>query len=536
MPDIIIFEKPKQLYALGLVDKYNRIAACFVDPSTTHPEPEIVAVPLTQLGLLHIGFRYKTLRDVATAEGRSLAGKRVQQARIDCRQIFVDTESAKCPAPYELDLFRRPELFLQQFHTFRVGQTAYKIPDAVAFAALTACCDSALIRLILAGENIENYIMNSGPIPYSDKYQIELRDDRPNCLAAEQNRAWLYCAAKYQFAEQTHAVLQSDESITHTPYSRKLSCGLPQLPYGCLEIEYLQFGTYRLGVHLRVRSLPNPREIVIVDHHPTSSNIHGAPKTDFSKSSGVDAALPLDSSTSAPCSGPASRLCTMRAESPLSGTPKYEYIRSRHSQPQLQSGHRLSADDEPSTLAYSTNRSSPHGSADLLPADVIGCGRLDFTVLPIRFALVCDALQIAHARKLISAPHCAVWQSRCYNSFIGFNEIQQTDNASYSALLAIAVCHGTNIGILEIYPDDGSSISCAATLVICGSDDASIYRRALRLVQCYKDTAGHWIKHSADDTSQQAAQRNLAFAGCISVRHTSNYVNLFCNKLCSLKS
>ena len=49
MPDIIMFEKPKQLYALGLVDKYDRIAACFVDPSTTHPEPEIVAVPLTQL-------------------------------------------------------------------------------------------------------------------------------------------------------------------------------------------------------------------------------------------------------------------------------------------------------------------------------------------------------------------------------------------------------------------------------------------------------------------------------------------------------
>ena len=43
MPDIIMFEKPKQLYALGLVDKYDRIAACFVDPSTTHPEPEIVA-------------------------------------------------------------------------------------------------------------------------------------------------------------------------------------------------------------------------------------------------------------------------------------------------------------------------------------------------------------------------------------------------------------------------------------------------------------------------------------------------------------
>lgn len=59
MPDIIMFEKPKQLYALGLVDKYDRIAACFVDPSTTHPEPEIVAVPLTQLGLLHVGIATK---------------------------------------------------------------------------------------------------------------------------------------------------------------------------------------------------------------------------------------------------------------------------------------------------------------------------------------------------------------------------------------------------------------------------------------------------------------------------------------------
>ena len=536
MREIIQFKSPRQLYALGLVDKYDRIAACFVDPSTMPQEPEIVAVPLTQLGLLHIGNRYKTLRDSATPESRSLAGKRIQKTRIDCRQICAVTELAKCPAPYELDLFRRLELFLQQFHTLRAGQTAYKIPDAVAFAALTACCDSALIRSILMGENIENYIMNSGPIPYSDKYQIELRDDRPNCLAAEQNRAWLYCATKYQFAERTLSVLQSDESIMHTPYSRKLSCCLPQLPYGCLEIEYLQFGTYRLVVHLRIRNLPNPREIVIVDHHPASSNIHGVPKTDFSKSSGVDAALPLDSSTSAPCSGPVSQICTMRAESPLGGTPKYEYIRTKHSQPQLQSGHRLSGDNAQSGLAYSTNQSSPHGSAELLPADVIGCGKLDFTVLPIRFALVCDALQIAHARKLISTPHCAVWRSRCYNSFIGLGEIRQSERTSYSALLAIAVCHGTNIGILEIYPDDGSSISCAATLVICGSDDASIYRRALRLVQSYKDTAGHWIKHSADDTSQQAVQRNLAFAGCLSVRHTSNYVNLLCSKLCALKS
>lgn len=536
MPDIITFEKPKQLYTLGLVDKYNRIAACFVAPSTTHPEPEIVAVPLTQLGLLHIGNRYKTLRDSVTPESRSLAGKRIQQARIDCRQICVVTELAKCPAPYELDLFRRPELFLQQFHTFRVGQTAYKIPDAVAFAALTACCDSALIRSILTGENIENYIMNSGPIPYSDKYQIGLRDDRPSCLAAEQNRAWLYCAAKYQFAEQTRSVLQSDESITHTPFSRKLSCWLPELPYGCLEIKYLQFGTYRLVLHMRIRNLPNPREIVIVDHHPTSSIIHGVPKTDFSKRTVTDAALPLDSSTSVPCSGPVSRLCTMRAESPLSGTPKYEYIRSKHSQPQLQSGHRLSEDDEPSALAYSTNQSSPHGSAELLPADVIGSGKLDFSVLPIRFALICEALQIAHARKLISAPHCAVWHSRCRNSFIRLAEIQQMDTMSYTAFLSIAICHGTNIGILEIYPDDGASYSCASTMILLGADDESIYRRALWLVQRYKDTAGHWIKHNADDTSRQAAQRNLAFAGCISVRHTSNYVNLLCSKLCALKS
>ena len=342
MEEIIQFESPKQLYALGLIDQHNRIAACFVDPDKTHPEPEIVAVPLTQLGLLHIGNCYHTIRDGLVTGSQCLAGKRIQKARVDCRQICMDSETAKCPAPYELDLFRRPELFLQKFHTFQAGQIIYKIPDTVAFAALTACCDGALIRSILTGEIIENYIMNSGPIPCSDKYQIELRDDRPSCLAAEQNRAWLYCAAKYQFAEQTHAVLQSDESITYAPFSRKLSCYLPQLPYGCLEIAYLQFGTYRFVVHLRIRNLPNPREIVIVDHHPASSNIHGGSKTGFSKSSCVDAALPLDSSTSAPCSGPVSRLCTMHAESPLSGMPKYEYIRSKHSQPQLQSGHRIS--------------------------------------------------------------------------------------------------------------------------------------------------------------------------------------------------
>ena len=206
MEEIIQFELPKQLYALGLVDQHNRIAACFVDPGETHPESEIVAVPLTQLGLLHIGNCYKSLRDSVTPENRSLAGKRIQRARIDCRQICVDTESAKCPAPYELDLFRRPELFLQQFHTFQVGRTVYKIPDAMALAALTACCDSAMIRLILTGQNIKNYILYAGTLAHSEKYRIELRDDRPGCLAAEQNRAWLYCAAKYQFAEQTNSV------------------------------------------------------------------------------------------------------------------------------------------------------------------------------------------------------------------------------------------------------------------------------------------------------------------------------------------
>ena len=536
MEEIIQFELPKQLYALGLVDQHNRIAACFVDPDKTHPEPKIVAVPLTQLGLLHIGNCYKSLRDSVTPENRSLAGKRIQRARIDCRQICVDTESAKCPAPYELDLFRRPELFLQQFHTFRVGRTVYKIPDAMALAALTACCDSAMIRLILTGQNIKNYILYAGTLARSEKYRIELRDDRPGCLAAEQNRAWLYCAVKYQFAEQTHAVLQPNESIKYTSFSNTLSCRLPQLPFGCLEIEYLQFGTYRFVVHLRIRNLPNPREIVIVDHHLASSNIHGAPKTDFGKSAITDDVLPLDSSASAPCSGSVSRLCTMRAESPLSGTPKYEYIRSKHSQPQLQSGHRISEDDGSSALAYSANQSSPHGSAELLPADVIGCGKLDFTVLPIRFTLVCDALQIAHARKMISAPHCAVWHSRCRNSFISLMEIRQSDIASYTAFLAISICHGTNVGILEIFPDDGVSSSCASTMILLGVDDESIYRRALRLVQHCKDNAGHWIKHSADDTSSQAAQRNLAFAACIGVRHTSNYINLFFNKLCSLKS
>ena len=73
-------------------------------------------------------------------------------------------------------------------------------------------------------------------------------------------------------------------------------------------------------------------------------------------------------------------------------------------------------------------------------------------------------------------------------------------------------------------------------MILFGADDESVYRRALRLVQSYKDTAGHWIKHSADDPAQQAAQRNLAFEGCLSVRHTLNYVNLLCVKLCCLKS
>lgn len=537
MEEIIQFELPKQLYALGLVDQHNRIAACFVDPGETHPEPEIVAVPLTQLGLLHIGNCYKSLRDSVTPENRSLAGKRIQRARIDCRQICVDTESAKCPAPYELDLFRRPELFLQQFHTFRVGRTVYKIPDAMALAALTACCDSAMIRLILTGQNIKNYILYAGTLARSEKYRIELRDDRPGCLAAEQNRAWLYCAAKYQFAEQTNSVLQPDESITHTPFSRKLSCCLPNLPYGCLDIEYIQFSVYRFVVNLRIRNLPVPHEIVIVDHHPTPSNVHGVPKPNLSDNSVTSDVLHLASSTSAPHSGPVSRLYTMCAASPLNSTPKYEYIRSSRRQLQSQiTGGRLSKIDALHGIAYSTNQSSPNGNAELLPADVIGCGKLDFTVLPIRFALVCDALQIAHARKMISAPHCAVWHSRCCNSFISLMEIRQSDIASYTAFLAISICHGNHIGILEIYPDDGSSISCAATLIICGSDDESIYRRALRLVQCCKDNAGHWIKHSADDTSQQAVQRSQAFEGCINVRHTSNYVNLLCGKLCGLKS
>ena len=536
MEEIIQFESPKQLYALGLIDQHNRIAACFVNPDETHPEPEIVAVPLTQLGLLHIGNCYHTIRDGLVIGSQCLAGKRIQNARVDCRQICMDSETAKCPAPYELDLFRRPELFLQKCHTFRVGRTVYKISDTVAFAALTACCNSAIIRLILVGENIENY-MNSGPILCSDKYQIELRDDRPSCLAAEQNGAWLYCAAKYQFAAQTNAVLQPDESITHTPFAWKLSCCLPNLPYGYLDIEYIQFRMYRFVVHLRIRNLPVPHKIVIVDHHPTPSNAHGVPKNNLSESSVTSDVLPLASSTSAPHSGPVSRLYTMCAASPLNSTPKYEYIRSSSRQLQSQiTGGRLSKTDATHEIAYSTNQPSPNGNAELLPADVLGCGKLDFSILPIRFALFCDALQTAHARKMISAPHCSVWHSRCYNSFIGLAEIQQTNRTSYAALLAIAICHGNHIGILEIYPDDGSSISCAATLIICGSDDESIYRRALRLVQCYKDTAGHWIKHSADDTSQQAAQRNLAFAGCISVRHTSNYVNLLCSKLCALKS
>lgn len=102
MEEIIQFELPKQLYALGLVDQHNRIAACFVDPNDMHPKPEIAAVPLTQLGLLHIGHYYKDLLNTGSNVSKGFAGKTVQHTVVNCNKVHVSEAQSPRPAPYEL--------------------------------------------------------------------------------------------------------------------------------------------------------------------------------------------------------------------------------------------------------------------------------------------------------------------------------------------------------------------------------------------------------------------------------------------------
>lgn len=535
MKEIIHFESQKQLYALGLVDQHNRIAACFVDPNDMHPKPEIVAVPLTQLGLLHIGHYYNELLNADPNISKIFAGKTVQHTVVNSNKVHVSEAQSLRPAPYELSFFRKPELYNQYFHDIQVGHEIYKIPDSVIFSALTASCSSSLLRLILSATNIERYINRTAILPF-DRYWIALTADAPFCLSRTENSAWLYCALKYQFTKCF--ALPMSRPDTCTPFSRPLSCQLPQLPYACYEIEYVTVGSYRFVLHLRIRDLPAPSSIIIEDHREHAT--FAQDPTYMDKSSlqcrKANQQLELDSGTGTPQAVKEAQIRKMEADNLFRKPPKIEHRSLSKEEKQLRITEREPAKASSKAAAFSTNSVSKNGDDNLLPVEIVSDGYIDFSVLPARFRLICDALQNAYIKKIISMPHCSVWHNRCYNSFIGLNEIQQTNRSSYSALLAIAICHGNHIGILEIYPDGGSSISCAATLIICGSDDESIYRRALRLVQSYKDTAGHWIKHNADDTAQQAVQRSLVFEDCLSVRHTSNYVNLLCGKLCSLKS
>lgn len=133
MPDIIIFEKPKQLYALGLVDKYNRIAACFVDPSTTHPEPEIVAVPLTQLGLLHMRSNIVDGRicAIALALGAGLGIDEMRELHwrdvaCDSGNVYLILQSnnagathnySRPPLPYAQDILHARYVWLSKCYT-----------------------------------------------------------------------------------------------------------------------------------------------------------------------------------------------------------------------------------------------------------------------------------------------------------------------------------------------------------------------------------------------------------------------------------
>lgn len=220
MEEIIQFELPKQLYALGLVDQHNRIAACFVDPNDMHPKPEIAAVPLTQLGLLHIGHYYKDLLNTGSNVSKGFAGKTVQHTVVNCNKVHVSEAQSPRPAPYELSFFRKPELYNQHFHDIQVGREIYKIPDSVIFSALTASCSSALLRLILSATNIERYINRTAILPF-DRYWIELAADTPFCLSRTENSAWLYCALKYQFTK-CFALLESRPD-TCRPFSRPLS-------------------------------------------------------------------------------------------------------------------------------------------------------------------------------------------------------------------------------------------------------------------------------------------------------------------------
>ena len=535
MEEIIQFELPKQLYALGLVDQHNRIAACFVDPNDMHPKPEIAAVPLTQLGLLHIGHYYKDLLNTGSNVSKGFAGKTVQHTVVNCNKVHVSEAQSPRPAPYELSFFRKTELYNQHFHDIQVGREIYKIPDSVIFSALTASCSSALLRLILSATNIERYINRTAILPF-DRYWIELAADTPFCLSRTENSAWLYCALKYQFTK-CFALLESRPD-TCRPFSRPLSCQLPQLPYACYEIEYVTVGTYRFVLHLRIRDIPAPSSIIIEDHreHATSAQDPAYMDKSSIQCRKSNQQLWLDSGTGTPQAAKEAQIRKMEADNLFRKPPKIEHWSLSKEEKQLRIIEREPAKASSKAAAFSTNSASKNGADNLLPVEIVSDGYIDFSVLPTRFQQICDALQNAYIKKIISTPQCAVWHSRCYNSFISLMEIRQSDIASYTAFLAISICHGNNVGILEIFPDDGVSSSCASTMILLGVDDESIYRRALRLVQHCKDNAGHWIKHSADDTSSQAAQRNLAFAACIGVRHTSNYINLFCSKLCSLES
>lgn len=291
-------------------------------------------------------------------------------------------------------------------------------------------------------------------------------------------------------------------------------------------------------LHLRIRDIPAPSSIIIEDHreHATSAQDPAYMDKSSIQCRKSNQQLWLDSGTGTPQAAKEAQIRKMEADNLFRKPPKIEHWSLSKEEKQLRIIEREPAKASSKAAAFSTNSASKNGADNLLPVEIVSDGYIDFSVLPTRFQQICDALQNAYIKKIISTPQCAVWHSRCYNSFISLMEIRQSDIASYTAFLAISICHGNNVGILEIFPDDGVSSSCASTMILLGVDDESIYRRALRLVQHCKDNAGHWIKHSADDTSSQAAQRNLAFAACIGVRHTSNYINLFCSKLCSLES
>ena len=324
MREIIQFKSPKQLYALGLVDKYNRIAACFVDPSTMQQEPEIIAVPLTQLCLLHIGHYYKTLLNSGPNMSKSFAGETIHRTIVNCSKVRIRENQSFRPAPYELSFFRRAELYNQHFHDIQVGREIYKIPDSVILAALTASCSSSLMRLILSATNIERYISRTAILPF-DRYRIELTADAPFCLSRTENSAWLYCALKYQFTK-CFALLESRPD-TCRPFSRPLSCRLPQLPYACYEIEYVTVGTYRFVLHLRIRDLPAPSSIIIEDHreHATSAQNPAYMDKSSIQCRKTNQQLWLDSGTGTPQAAKEAQIRKMEAGNLFRKPPKIEH-------------------------------------------------------------------------------------------------------------------------------------------------------------------------------------------------------------------